>query len=1283
MMLDRVVDRDSADMATTLQCLDLFDLIFRSSKGTGVLAGTSYLRYQKDRKPPVAVAYDTSPTPQPTLIESVFLMGIYVLNNLSPMVHSAVANVRRMSLLITSADSTTLRLPSIESLVINLMGECIFVLIRLRKCLGPLYAFLGFADLDDVLRETSQDEIEDYEIVLSQDDIVADKIFDDERLVALLQAMFESEAGVLLSRFLIEVFTLLCRIFERKRQALKEAGDSTLVEQLMTSFVGRVRLEFPQLTADSTGSQSHSKIFDANSASESGDLYYSPKKYPSSDSEARHGSRPSSGRLSRSPSRLSDTNNKDSSSDISDQPDVDESIEISDVVSLLSCLRDPFLLVSSAVELLRNRYSMHVFADALSEDLKTVRTTSVDNGQRGTMALGRMPTWSDATREKLLSEASSAIAAAHNWKCCLSKFEVEWSPWMVAADSKQTAFELTRHRDSLLRHNLLTKALDSTDYLACAHYGSKKSYQLLYGQQNSLAGASPNKTVHTSKIIKRMFSKKVTGGWGEGEFLFEAPVEELSGKKLQHIRGVELMSDEREMYTSETNLVELEKSTIGTLYLTNKHLYFMPRKVVEKSAFTSNKSQPLRTRRWVLECLIAAYGRRHLLKNCGIELFFAESLEVFFAFNSLNELQKFFFLMRRQNLPRIVTPVSLDPTVICAHQQWTELWRKRLISNFEYLTRLNTIAGRSYNDISQYPVFPWVIADYNSTVLDLTKPESFRDLSRPIGALNDSKHQEIMDRYTSSFDEDDLPSFMYGSHYSSAGVVLHYMIRQEPFTGMAVHFQGGRFDVPDRLFFAVNRTWEGLQNSLADVKELIPEFFCCPEIFINSNALPLGELQEGGEVEDVILPPWAKDAYDFVRQQREALESDYVSENLHHWINLIFGYKQTGDAAVEAKNVFSYLTYENSIDIDLVTDEIEREAIIATVTNFGQTPSQIFDKPHPQRLSRSQCEPQACGYPDSVHALAVHSPPLQLQGQGAAICVRVFGDKLVVCFEDLTVVQGKWGDLKGKQLPSASLSINASLNASRKSSMTIVDISSTRIASCGYWDDSIRIHALDTLKEVASTTSGHNGPVNCIQLDRVGNHMVFTGGVDGTCRVWVLENASIVSSFHEWSGSKEGSSSAGSSSLLVCVHVLCGHHNPITSLSYSSELDLILSSSADGSLCLHSVKSGEFVKMVAMPSGTSIDCVYLAPQGFLIAHSWTDLQLAVYSLNSHKLATSTAVTKLECFTSNPLSNILVCGSSSGNLLFLNISDLSEMRMLEIIDCPGVKCFSFAEGEAFL
>ncbi len=135
------------------------------------------------------------------------------------------------------------------------------------------------------------------------------------------------------------------------------------------------------------------------------------------------------------------------------------------------------------------------------------------------------------------------------------------------------------------------------------------------------------------------------------------------------------------------------------------------------------------------------------------------------------------------------------------------------------------------------------------------------------------------------------------------------------------------------------------------MKELIPEFFTSPEIFTNTNGFPLGKTQAKMSIDNVKLPPWAKgSAYEFIRLHRLALESEYVSNNLHHWIDLIFGYKQRGVEALAAHNVFHYLSYEGSVDIEKVQDEVERKAIEGHIQNFGQTPSQLLLKePHPCR----------------------------------------------------------------------------------------------------------------------------------------------------------------------------------------------------------------------------------------------------------------------------------------------------------------------------------------------
>lgn len=52
---------------------------------------------------------------------------------------------------------------------------------------------------------------------------------------------------------------------------------------------------------------------------------------------------------------------------------------------------------------------------------------------------------------------------------------------------------------------------------------------------------------------------------------------------------------------------------------------------------------------------------------------------------------------------------------------------------------LNSAAYRTFSDFTQYPVFPWVIKDYTSETLDLNNPDTFRDLTKPIGALNPSR----------------------------------------------------------------------------------------------------------------------------------------------------------------------------------------------------------------------------------------------------------------------------------------------------------------------------------------------------------------------------------------------------------------------------------------------------------------------------------------------------------------------------------------------------------------
>lgn len=141
------------------------------------------------------------------------------------------------------------------------------------------------------------------------------------------------------------------------------------------------------------------------------------------------------------------------------------------------------------------------------------------------------------------------------------------------------------------------------------------------------------------------------------------------------------------------------------------------------------------------------------------------------------------------------------------------------LSNYDYLIAVNSVANRTRNDLSQYPVFPWVIANFESSFLDLSDIKNFRDLSKPIGALNQKRLDSFKERYKLMPE----PKFLYGTHYSNPAYVIGYLVRKYPQFMLKLH--GGRFDHPDRLFNSIEVDWHICMTNPASLKELTPEFY--------------------------------------------------------------------------------------------------------------------------------------------------------------------------------------------------------------------------------------------------------------------------------------------------------------------------------------------------------------------------------------------------------------------------------------------------------------------------
>jgi hypothetical protein len=98
-----------------------------------------------------------------------------------------------------------------------------------------------------------------------------------------------------------------------------------------------------------------------------------------------------------------------------------------------------------------------------------------------------------------------------------------------------------------------------------------------------------------------------------------------------------------------------------------------------------------------------------------------------------------------------------------------------------------------------------------------------------MGAQNPRRRESAYARYTGLEAVGENP-FHYGTHFSSSMIVCHFLIRLEPYAHMFKTLQGGDWDLPDRLFSDIARAFDSAsKESRGDVRELIPEFYTCPE----------------------------------------------------------------------------------------------------------------------------------------------------------------------------------------------------------------------------------------------------------------------------------------------------------------------------------------------------------------------------------------------------------------------------------------------------------------------
>ncbi|XP_029462161.1 neurobeachin-like protein 1 isoform X2 [Rhinatrema bivittatum] len=729
---------------------------------------------------------------------------------------------------------------------------------------------------------------------------------------------------------------------------------------------------------------------------------------------------------------------------------------------------------------------------------------------------------------------------------------------------------------------------------------------------------------------------------------------------------------EKLVLSEDCELITIMDVISGRLEITTQHIYFYDGSIEKEEGVGFDF-------KWSLSQIREVHLRRYNLRRSALEIFLIDQTNYFLNFKKE---------VRNRMYSRILSlcPTNLygarSPQELLKLSGLTQKWVDREISNFDYLIQLNTIAGRTYNDLAQYPVFPWVLQDYTSEELDLNNPAVFRDLSKPIGVVNEKNASAVKEKFE-NFEDPVIDKFHYGTHYSNAAGVMHYLMRVEPFTSLHIQLQSGRFDCADRQFHSIAATWQALIDNPNDVKELIPEFFYFPEFLENKNKFDLGRLQISKEVvNDVVLPKWAQSPEDFICKHRKALESDYVSAHLHEWIDLIFGYKQSGPAAEEALNVFYYCSYEGRVDLDSIADEKERKALEGIINNFGQTPCQLLTEPHPARLSideitqrQAKVDPSNLflhlpelncffieGISDKIPIVKAVVPKNQsrsFMSQGSPEMLVTINQSCIIGIHGWLPydknISNYFTFLKDQTLtnPKTQRTISGPFTPGLEitAKLFVVSHDGKLLFSAGYWDNSIRVTSLTKGKLLAQHIR-HMDIVTCLATDYCGIHLI-SGSRDTTCMIWQIL--------------QQGGAPVGMAP--KPMQILYGHTDEISSVSVSTELDMAVSGARDGTVIIHTIRKGQYMRTLRPPCESSlvltIPNLAVSWDGHIVVHTCIEGKNTLKNKNALHLFSVNGKYLVSEGLQEQISDMCVCGEHivMGSMQgLLSIRDLYSLSL---------------------
>jgi len=702
----------------------------------------------------------------------------------------------------------------------------------------------------------------------------------------------------------------------------------------------------------------------------------------------------------------------------------------------------------------------------------------------------------------------------------------------------------------------------------------------------------------------------------------------------------EIGSPKQAFFSSECQMVSLSYNYTGIVHLFSSSITYQSNERI--SPFSQSKI----CKRTFIEIqrdeIMFILKRNYAHESVACEVFTKSMVSYFFVFpGSMRDS-----FLKRMKSNRIYIQND-SPSRVLKDFKIVEMWRNGQISNYEYLYWLNIISGRSFNDLTQYPIFPWILSDYTSKSIDLYDSSVYRDLSKPIGTLNHSRLNDIVNLFN-EFD-DPMMKCHFRIFYSNPGAIINFLIRVEPFTTLHIELQSGKFDITDRLFYSIPMTWNSVTGTGSDFRELIPEFFSLDSFLTNMNGFDLGKTANDKRIDDVILPNWATTPSDFIRINRDALESPISSSMLNEWVDLIFGYKQRGQPAIEAINDFHPFSYHESLENPLFSDF--RQSILNHALNFGVSPMQLFIEKSPQRnlsffIPRFSCS-------NFVEENII----------GGVVSITSHNNKLVCILSSCEIVRFKYSKGVFKQTHSVEFDQRFSehfANTFCISNYSNYNASENYFILSSPWSHQFTLfHISDTKATELFISSPHPSVINSVALD------ACRYPISSDLRVSMC-SVSTDSSMLIYHRNYYGNECVSSSRLSSIVH-----SKPIIDVSICIDLDLIASIDGD-LLILSSLRTASFLssaRLIGEPKN-----VLITKNGNIIVStqifdqkSTPKTLLSCYGMRCNLVSTvemNSIIVFQSTITIHSYSEFLVTGYENRTISFIKIPFPADAQQID-------------------